>query len=241
MPPLPFTGNDGRKRLLPKCGALPRRTARQKAHTGRGICRPAGLLQGMRCPERRDLYAVPTYIICQSYSIFRSLLPTHIRSPRTQTVLFSAKFSDHISDGLVCAPQSSGIYSGQYDPLLHCNYIPGLKFLLFFQFLLVISADMLYNVLVDFVFAQLHYTTKKAASFLFLDAAFSFFTAPSYALQPDGRTSPCAHHFVQFSSADHALSPTSHLSTVLASAQLTSPSPLRSISWRFSPESSPTE
>ena len=33
---------------------------------------------------------------------------------------------------------------------------------------------MLYNVLVDFVFAQLHYTTKKAASFLFLDAAFSF-------------------------------------------------------------------
>ena len=33
---------------------------------------------------------------------------------------------------------------------------------------------MLYNVLVGFVFAQLHYTTKKAASFLFLDAAFSF-------------------------------------------------------------------
>ena len=36
---------------------------------------------------------------------------------------------------------------------------------------------MLYNVLVGFVFAQLHYITKKAASFLFLDAAF-FFTAP---------------------------------------------------------------
>ena len=36
---------------------------------------------------------------------------------------------------------------------------------------------MLYNVLVGFVFAQLHYITKKAASFLFLDAAFSF-TAP---------------------------------------------------------------
>ena len=33
---------------------------------------------------------------------------------------------------------------------------------------------MLYNVLVGFVFAQLHYTTKKAASFLFLDAVFSF-------------------------------------------------------------------
>lgn len=31
---------------------------------------------------------------------------------------------------------------------------------------------MLYNVLVGFVFAQLHYITKKAASFLFLDAAF---------------------------------------------------------------------
>ena len=30
----------------------------KKAHTGRGIRRPAGLLQGMRCPERRDLYAV---------------------------------------------------------------------------------------------------------------------------------------------------------------------------------------
>lgn len=36
---------------------------------------------------------------------------------------------------------------------------------------------MLYNVLVGFVFAQLHYITKKAASFLFLDVAFSF-TAP---------------------------------------------------------------
>ena len=33
---------------------------------------------------------------------------------------------------------------------------------------------MLYNVLVGFVFSQLHYTTKKAASFIFLDAAFSF-------------------------------------------------------------------
>ena len=37
---------------------------------------------------------------------------------------------------------------------------------------------MLYNIIVGFVFAQLHYTTKKAASFLFLDAAVSFFTAP---------------------------------------------------------------
>ena len=44
--------------FLGQNAALPRRTARQKAHTGRGICRPAGLLQGMRCPERRDLYAV---------------------------------------------------------------------------------------------------------------------------------------------------------------------------------------
>ncbi len=42
---------------------------------------------------------------------------------------------------------------------------------------------MLYNVLVGFVFAQLHYTTKKAASFLFLDAAFSF-TAPIHYDQP---------------------------------------------------------
>ena len=33
---------------------------------------------------------------------------------------------------------------------------------------------MLYNILVGFVFSQLHYTTKKVASFLFLDAAFSF-------------------------------------------------------------------
>ena len=33
---------------------------------------------------------------------------------------------------------------------------------------------MLYNIIVGFVFAQLHYTTKKAASFLFLDAAFYF-------------------------------------------------------------------
>ena len=33
---------------------------------------------------------------------------------------------------------------------------------------------MLYNILVGFVFAQLHYITKKAASFLFLDAAFYF-------------------------------------------------------------------
>ena len=34
---------------------------------------------------------------------------------------------------------------------------------------------MLYNVLVGFVFAQLHYTTKKAASFLFRDADFYFY------------------------------------------------------------------
>ncbi|MBS6585392.1 MAG: hypothetical protein KH345_04445, partial [Eubacterium sp.] len=43
-----------------------------------------------------------------------------------------------------------------------------------------ISADMLYNVLVGFVFAQLHYTTKKAASLLFSRCSlfFCFFTAP---------------------------------------------------------------
>ena len=36
-----------------------------------------------------------------------------------------------------------------------------------FQFLPVISADMLYNVLVGFVFAQLHYTTKKGCIIAF--------------------------------------------------------------------------
>ena len=53
--------------------------------------------------------------------------------------------------------------------------------LLFFQFLLVISADMLYNVLVGFVFSQSHYTTKKAASFIFWGCSlfFCFFTAPA--------------------------------------------------------------
>ena len=52
--------------------------------------------------------------------------------------------------------------------------------IIFFQFLLVISADMLYNVLVGFVFAQLHYTTKKAASFFSgCSLFFCFFTAPS--------------------------------------------------------------
>ena len=39
---------------------------------------------------------------------------------------------------------------------------------------------MLYNVLVGFVFAQLHYITKKAASLLFSGCSlfFCFFTAP---------------------------------------------------------------
>ncbi|HCV89863.1 MAG TPA: hypothetical protein DGR82_00285, partial [Ruminococcus sp.] len=65
-----------------------------------------------------------------------------------QTVLLSAKFLLHILDGLSCDPQSSGIYLGQYDSSLHKMYIPGQLFQLFFQFLLEILIDMVYNILV---------------------------------------------------------------------------------------------
>ena len=82
-------------------------------------------------------------------------------------VLLSAKLFHHILDGLSCAPQSSGIYSGLYDESLHRMYIPYQKFQLFFQFLLEILIEMVYNILVVSYWFQLTYATKKTAASFF--------------------------------------------------------------------------
>lgn len=61
---------------------------------------------------------------------------------------------------------------------------------------------MLYNILVGFVFSQLHYTTKKAASLFFSGCSlfFCFFTAPIIMFcqllkQAAGNHAPCAQGF----------------------------------------------
>ena len=92
-----------------------------------------------------------------------------------QTVLLSAKFLRHILGGPSCDPQSSGIYSGQYDRSLHRMYIPDLKFQLFFQFLLEILIDMVYNILVVGYSWYFNYTTKKDCCLAFFCKIAVFF------------------------------------------------------------------
>ena len=91
-----------------------------------------------------------------------------------RTVWSSARSFHHILGGLSCVPQSSGIYSGQYDQLPHKTNIPGLWYQLLWIFPMVISIDMVYNILVVGFSFQLIIPQKKTAVSFFKMAVFFY-------------------------------------------------------------------